>query len=222
MSIPSVTGLTVEDHLRQIEKICKVKGIYVEEAMGSIFIKDAKGLNIAYFKVEALTGCCGIQLSTGAYVANTYRGRGLGTLLNTIRIKAAKRAGYGILLCTDRKHNAPQAKILKKNGWEEIATFENPRTHNIINIHIHRLGRDFSTKTGTQVNKFDIWYKKSISRFTRRLIETSGKLTVWVCLSIVTTAVFLQCLNFIKCSINYYENVYGTILTFFILAKYLG
>src|SRR5574341_295163 len=91
------------------------------------------------FELIPMINCCGILVSTKAYVDNEYRDRGLGTLLNQVRIDIARYLGYGILLCTNDISNEPQQKILTKNGWKQIFKFVNPRTKNTIGIHIINL-----------------------------------------------------------------------------------
>lgn len=91
---------------------------------------------VASFQLYPMINCCGICVSTQAEVAPEYRGRGLGTLLNSLRIDIARYLGYGLLLCTDVDSNEYQRRILKKNGWKDIHTFLNPRTKNKIHISV--------------------------------------------------------------------------------------
>lgn len=89
---------------------------------------------VASFTLEKFPGCCGIYVSTGAMVWYEYRRKGIGTILNKMRIDIARAEGYGCLICTDIVDNKPQQKILAKNGWSQIHQFMNPRTGN--NVHI--------------------------------------------------------------------------------------
>lgn len=89
---------------------------------------------IASFELHPMINCCGICVSTRAVVAPTYRGKGLGTLLNQFRVDVARELGYGLLLCTDIVGNEPQRKILKANGWADKDEFINPRTKNRVAI----------------------------------------------------------------------------------------
>lgn len=90
----------------------------------------------ATFALLPMPGCCGICISTGAYVCSDLRGRGLGTILNTIRIEIARYMGYTVLLCTDVESNKAQRAILAKNGWKDIYQFVNKRTKNTVNISV--------------------------------------------------------------------------------------
>ena len=97
------------------------------------------GDEIATFSLVPMINCCGIIVSTKAGVHANYRNKGLGTILNSLRIDIARELGYGILLCTDVMTNEPQQKILKSNGWKAICDFINPRTKNRVGIHIINL-----------------------------------------------------------------------------------
>jgi hypothetical protein len=91
----------------------------------------------AGFSLVAMPGCCGIVISTGAYVYSQYRQRGLGTLLNNLRKQMAWDMGYSLLLCTDVITNIPQQKIL--SDWTPLGNFTNRRTGNVIAMHEWRL-----------------------------------------------------------------------------------
>lgn len=91
---------------------------------------------VAFWELWQMKNCCGICVSTASEVGKNFRKRGLGTILNQIRIDYAKGMGYGLLLCTDVTSNKPQQKILTKNGWDKICEFKNPRTGNEIGIHV--------------------------------------------------------------------------------------
>lgn len=93
----------------------------------------------ASFKLVQMPGCCGICISTGAFVYEEYRGKGLGTLLNKLRIEMARQMGYGILMCTDVAKNKAQRKILTGNDWQDILYFTNPRTKNDIYVSVFDL-----------------------------------------------------------------------------------
>lgn len=94
---------------------------------------------IASFRLVQLVGCCGICISTGAFVANIYRNKGVGKLLNKLRIKMAEHLGYSILMCTDVDGNKPQRNVLINNEWKDIYQFKNGRTGNTVNITIKEL-----------------------------------------------------------------------------------
>jgi hypothetical protein len=98
-----------------------------------------KPVVVASFQLHPMINCCGMCISTRAEVNSFYRGRGLGTILNSLRIDIARHLGYGCLLCTDVESNAYQRKVLARNGWLDIHKFVNPRTKNTIFVSIVNL-----------------------------------------------------------------------------------
>lgn len=95
--------------------------------------------SIAQWTLTPMPGCCGILISTNVYTNHIYRKLGLGTILNSYRIYQATKKGYGLLFCTDIDTNIPQKNILAKNGWELVNNFINPRTGNLVNLHVYNL-----------------------------------------------------------------------------------
>ena len=89
---------------------------------------------IAEFTLAKMPGCCGVVISTGAWIDYKYRRCGLGKLLNKIRIELAKDKGYSLLLCTDLIRNTPQRKILRKNKWLPLYRFTNRNTNNNLSL----------------------------------------------------------------------------------------
>ena len=94
---------------------------------------------IASFSIIMMPGCCGLAISTGAQVWISYRRRGIGTMMNNIRIDLAQKLKFGALICTDVLSNSVQQRILRKNGWAKIFEFRSPRTGNDIGIDIIHL-----------------------------------------------------------------------------------
>jgi hypothetical protein len=94
---------------------------------------------ISKFSLLEMPGCCGICISTGAYIDSKYRNMGINTILNSLRIKIAKELGYTVLLCTDVATNVYQKKVLQKNGWQDIFRFRNRRTNNLVDISVVHL-----------------------------------------------------------------------------------
>ncbi len=89
---------------------------------------------LAGFRMTEYPGNCGIVISHAAYVAEGYRGRGIGQYLHQLRIEIAQRAGYTLLQCTTQVINDNQNHILRKNGWQTVDTFINTRTTNVCYI----------------------------------------------------------------------------------------
>ena len=102
-------------------------------------LKLSGGTVIASFTLQQMVGCCGVCISTGASVHPDYQKRGLGLVMNSIRIDMARAMGYGVLMCTDVVKNEPQRKILVQNGWKDVHEFINPRTKNRVAISVINL-----------------------------------------------------------------------------------
>ena len=98
---------------------------------------------IASFVLADMPGCCGISISTQANVYPKFRNRGLGLLLNRVRIDIATQLGYGLLICTSLEMSDPQQKILKHNGWSKLLSFRNPRTNNVVCLHAIELHKNY-------------------------------------------------------------------------------
>lgn len=93
----------------------------------------------AGFTLVCMPGCCGIVISTNCYVVQHYQCKGLGTLLNTMRKQIAWEMGYTVLMCTDVVDNAPQQRILSKNGWQSVFGFINRRSGNTVHADTFEL-----------------------------------------------------------------------------------
>jgi hypothetical protein len=94
---------------------------------------------IASFELHPMINCCGICVSTKSNISEKYRNKGLGTILNSIRIDIARYNNYSLLLCTDIESNIPQRKILKANGWKDVHSFVNKRTINRVYLTVINL-----------------------------------------------------------------------------------
>lgn len=122
-------------YLEQVQKITGLTGLSPQTNGKGCFMIIHQGKPIATFYLVPMPGCCGIIISTSSYIDAAYRGKGLGTLLNTLRIHMAHYLGYTMVICTDIESNEPQAKILNKNGWQKLLSFVNRRTDNQVNLH---------------------------------------------------------------------------------------
>lgn len=94
---------------------------------------------VAGFRLAYFPGCCGLVVSTGAWVDDRWRGKGLGTALNRLRLQYAKHLGYGAVICTDLMENKSQRAVLKKTGWEDVFEFTNPKTRNHLAVSVFDL-----------------------------------------------------------------------------------
>lgn len=99
------------------------------------FLVKIHDKSVASFTLVAMPGCCGILISTGAWIQSEYRNKGIGKLLNLMRIQIAHEWEYSLMLCTDVTTNTPQQRILQSHNWKDLGAFLNTRTDNIVKIH---------------------------------------------------------------------------------------
>ena len=97
------------------------------------------GQFVTEFYLCQFPGCCAFCISTGVYVVDKLRGKGINTLTNKLRQHIAEAAGYTALICTDAIKNIPERKTLAKNGWLDVYTCNNRRTGNDVAISIKGL-----------------------------------------------------------------------------------
>lgn len=91
---------------------------------------------IGKFGIIPFPDCCGICIATKGGISNTlYLNKGIGEIINRLRIQISKRMGYGLMFCTTTKENKFQQKLLEKLGWKEIAACFNKKTDNNITVH---------------------------------------------------------------------------------------
>lgn len=140
-----------ERYIKLIKGLLKIDELSIDitnslEAKGSNYIGElnciiciSKYKQISFFRLIDMPGCCGIIISTSSFIHLEYRNKGLGLLLNQMRIELSQYLGYGLLICTDIEDNKHQQKILTKNKWSKIDSFINPRTKNKVNIHSIKL-----------------------------------------------------------------------------------
>lgn len=118
-------------------------GKYLDNAFGKLPIGRYKIMlgkeEVASWKLCQQVGCCGVCVSTEAEVSKKWQGKGLGKLLNSLRIDIARINGFSLLLCTDVLSNTYQRKILAWNGWRDVCTFLNRRTGNTVAISVVNL-----------------------------------------------------------------------------------
>lgn len=105
-------------------------------------------LQIAYWKLVQLPGCCGVAVSTGLNIKRDFRGRGLNNILILLREELAKDQGYGAIIATtisDKRGARPENSTLRKANFLELSTFQNPRTGNELLVWFRNL-QDFQDK----------------------------------------------------------------------------
>lgn len=88
-----------------------------------------------YF-LSGFPGCCGILVSHGSWLAEKFRGFGLGDYFHKERLRLAKEMGYSCITCTTISSNKTEIAILTKNNWKKVHEFVNSRTGNTVHIWV--------------------------------------------------------------------------------------
>lgn len=91
---------------------------------------------IAIWKLYQLQHCCAFMVSCSSQVYPEYRGKRIGTILNTLRQDIGRLLGYSAILCTDIEQNVAQRKLLATNGWKDIHSIVNKRTKNRVYLSV--------------------------------------------------------------------------------------
>lgn len=102
-------------------------------------LADQAGFEAAGFYLTQLPGCCGVLVSHNAHIVSGQRHKGLGTLLQAMRIDMAWVMGYTILLATDKVYNTYQRRIMAKHGWKDLTNFTNRRTGHVVAVSVLQL-----------------------------------------------------------------------------------
>jgi len=99
------------------------------------------GTDVARFRLRRSPECSGIGIPWAVKVAPAFQGRGIGQILERMRIDALRAAGFGMALMTTRADNEVQNHIASKVGWEKTARFYNRFTKHDVIVWIMPLGR---------------------------------------------------------------------------------
>lgn len=74
---------------------------------------------------------CSVGISHSVQVPHDKRGQGLGKEAHEHRLKFARHVGFKYLVCTVRKDNEVQHKIMAKFGWKKLDSTDT-YCHNIV------------------------------------------------------------------------------------------
>ena len=76
-------------------------------------------------EVDSFPSSTQIAISHGVYVPYNQRGKGIGNLAHTERLRALREDfGYDVVVCTVDLSNVAQISILKNNGWTQAFQFK--------------------------------------------------------------------------------------------------
>lgn len=79
------------------------------------------GIRIASFTLSLLPGNANVLISHSVWVTYHMWGKGIGSLLHTVRLNAAKAVGADAIVCTVRHDNKRELAILAKNNWDKLS-----------------------------------------------------------------------------------------------------
>jgi len=91
--------------------------------------------HVASFDLEHMPGCGGILLSHKTWVGHSERGKGIGTLMQEMKMWIASKLEAGMLLATVVVGNEAEEAILGKHGWKQVGpAFRNVHTENNVQM----------------------------------------------------------------------------------------
>jgi len=88
-----------------------------------------------FYELNPFPGCNQIIISNHSWIPQEQRGKGQGGKVHQFRLKMAENLGYDYILCTVKADNIPQIRILEKNGWKRLDSFDNRETKNLVFLY---------------------------------------------------------------------------------------
>lgn len=86
-------------------------------------------MTVAFFELASIPGMPGVAVSSNFYITESERGKGLGTLLNGLKLELAREMGYHALIATVNNQNVAEKRLLATNDWTPVFLFRNERDH---------------------------------------------------------------------------------------------
>lgn len=96
------------------------------------YVLETPTVRICSFALSPLPGNHHITVSHNVYTMPDHRNKGIGNLMNLIRIEMCEEAGTQ-LLATVSYSNDTQGKIMQKNGWKPVHAYRGTLTQ----LYIH-------------------------------------------------------------------------------------
>jgi hypothetical protein len=91
--------------------------------------------HVASFILEHLPNCGGILLSNNSWVNQAFRGKGVGSLMQEMKMWIASRLEASMLLATVIVGNEAEEALLGKHGWKQVGPpFRNVHTENDVQM----------------------------------------------------------------------------------------
>lgn len=133
--IKQLAGTTMSSFFTDVQVRMKAHPVTVE-----ILFRDPSGQAAASFCLTQQTNCCGALVSTGTYVYEPWRGKGVAQEMQILKEAIAREFGYSALVATvNMTGNPSEVHILEKCGWKKGWEFKNSRTQNMVGFFFKSL-----------------------------------------------------------------------------------
>lgn len=83
---------------------------------------------VGAFELASMPGCPQVGIVKSVFILPESRGQGHGRTQHEWQLTELKRALYDYAMCTVRADNEPQIRILERNGWARLISFNNRAT----------------------------------------------------------------------------------------------
>ena len=98
--------------------------------------------DFGFYDLTPLPGCPQVIVSTHVFIHPQFRGQGHGKIQHEARLKEMVRLGYDYALCTVRSDNEPQLRILARQSWKALDSFNNT----VSGHHVMIFGRSLASQ----------------------------------------------------------------------------
>lgn len=116
--------------------------------------------------LDNLPGCSQVGVSHGAFVQPSERGKGVGQMAHTARLRMAEESlSYDCLICTVNMDNKAELAILAKNDWRRATVFTSSNSGHKIGLFYKNFSREVYNDLPTEIEKetYERW-ESSLTR----------------------------------------------------------
>lgn len=96
--------------------------------------KDGKKV-VGFYEINSLPGCPQVAVSNHAFISLEHRNNGYGKRYHGERLAHLKELGFNYVICTVKKDNVFQKKILVRFAWKLLDSFVNKETGNEVEVY---------------------------------------------------------------------------------------
>lgn len=129
------TSIRIEGKLDPFYAEFKAKISFIERRQWANASGKYYDYHVASFILEHLPSCGGILLSTNSWVNQSFRGKGVGSLMQEMKLWIASRLEASMLLATAIIGNEAEEALLGKHGWKQVGpSFRNVHTENDVQM----------------------------------------------------------------------------------------